>query len=102
MRERGSTRSFAARQIPTFAETIDELRGRPGRFIEVDAGTRRGHERLTLAEIGGQGPRTVPARIGGPRCPAVVLGSEPQIPSGTLGTKLPVHFLVAPATRRRG
>ena len=86
---------FRGTRIPTFGETIDSLRGRSGLFIELKTPERyEGIERLTLAELEAKGL----ARPGAdPRTPVLLqsfTASSLQILSGTLGTKLPVHFLV--------
>ena len=86
---------FRGTRIPTFGETIDSLRGRSGLFIELKTPERyEGIERLILAELEAKGL----ARPGAdPRTPVLLqsfTASSLQILSGTLGTKLPVHFLV--------
>ena len=86
---------FSGTRIPTFAETIDSLRGRSGLFIEVKAPERyQGIEKLIVAELEAKGL----ARPGAdPRTPVLIQSfSAPslQIFTGGLGTKLPVHFLV--------
>jgi glycerophosphoryl diester phosphodiesterase len=86
---------FRDTRIPTFAETIDALRGRSGLFIELKTPERyQGIERLILAELEAKGL----ARPGAdPRTPVLLQSfsaASLQILSGTLGTKLPVHFLV--------
>ena len=86
---------FRGTMIPTFAETIDALRGRSGLFIELKTPERyQGIERLILAELEAKGL----ARPGAdPRTPVLLQSfsaASLQILSGTLGTKLPVHFLV--------
>jgi glycerophosphoryl diester phosphodiesterase len=85
---------FRGTRIPTFGETIDALRGRSGLFIELKTPERYdGIERLILAELEAKGL----ARPGAdPRTPVLLqsfTASSLQILS-TLGTKLPVHFLV--------
>jgi glycerophosphoryl diester phosphodiesterase len=86
---------FRGTRIPTFGETIDALRGRSGLFIELKTPERyEGIEGLILAELEAKGL----ARPGAdPRTPVLLqsfTASSLQILSGTLGTKLPVHFLV--------
>ena len=86
---------FRGTMIPTFAETIDALRGRSGLFIELKTPERYpGIERLILAELEAKGL----ARPGAdPQTPVLLQSfsaASLQILSGTLGTKLPVHFLV--------
>ena len=87
---------FRGTKIPTFAETIDALRGRSGLFIELKTPERyQGIEQLILAELEAKGL----ARPGAdPRTPVLLQSfsaASLQILSGTLGTKLPVHFLVS-------
>jgi glycerophosphoryl diester phosphodiesterase len=86
---------FRGTRIPTFAETIDALKGRSGLFIELKTPERyEGIERLIMAELEAKGL----ARPGADKRTPVLLqsftASSLQILSGTLGTKLPVHFLV--------
>src|SRR5688572_10071481 len=86
---------FRGTRIPTFGETIDALRGRSGLFIEIKSPERyEGIERLILSELEAKGL----ARPGAdPKTPVLLqsfTASSLQILSGTLGTKLPVHFLV--------
>jgi glycerophosphoryl diester phosphodiesterase len=86
---------FRGTRIPTFGETIDALRGRSGLFIELKTPERyEGIERLIMAELEARGL----ARPGAdPRTPVLLqsfTASSLQILSGTLGTKLPVRFLV--------
>jgi glycerophosphoryl diester phosphodiesterase len=86
---------FRGTRIPTFAETIDALRGRSGLFIELKTPERyEGIERLILAELEAKGL----ARPGAdPRTPVLLpsfTASSLQTLSGALGTKLPIHFLV--------
>ena len=48
--------SFRGTRIPTFAETIESLRGRSGLFIELKAPeTYEGIERMILAELKARG-----------------------------------------------
>jgi glycerophosphoryl diester phosphodiesterase len=87
---------FHGTRIPTFGETIDALRGRSGLFIEIKSPERyEGIERLILAELEAKGL----ARPGAdPKTPVLLQSfSEPslRIFAGTLGTKLPIHFLVS-------
>ena len=86
---------FRGTRIPTFAETIDSLRGRSGLFIEVKTPELYdGIEKLITAELEAKGL----ARPGAdPKTPVLIQSfSAPslQIFSNTIGTKLPVHFLV--------
>lgn len=87
--------SFRGTRIPTFAETIDALRGRSGLFIELKSPERyEGIERLILAELNAKGLDQPGAD---PRTPVLLqsfTASSLQI-FATLGTKLPVHFLVS-------
>jgi glycerophosphoryl diester phosphodiesterase len=87
---------FRGTRIPTFGETIDALRGRSGLFIEIKSPERyEGIERLILSELEAKGL----ARPGAdPKTPVLLQSfSEPslRIFAGTLGTKLPIHFLVS-------
>jgi glycerophosphoryl diester phosphodiesterase len=86
---------FRGTRIPTFAETIDALRGRSGLFIELKSPERyEGIERLILAELEAKGLGRPGAD---PRTPVLLQSfsaASLQILSGTLGTRLPVHFLV--------
>lgn len=86
---------FRGTRIPTFAETIDALKGRSGLFIELKAPERYpGIEKLILAELEAKGL----GRPGADAKTPVLLQSfnapSLQILAG-LGTKLPIHFLVA-------
>ena len=86
--------SFRGTRLPTFAETIDALRGRSGLFIELKSPEKyEGIERMILAELEAKGL----ARPGAdPRTPVLLqsfTASSLQI-FAELGTKLPVHFLV--------
>ncbi len=87
--------SFRGTRIPTFAETIESLRGRSGLFIELKAPELyEGIERLILAELKAKGldrPGT------DPRSPVLLqsfTASSLEILAGT-GTKLPLHLLVS-------
>lgn len=87
---------FRGTRIPTFGETIDALRGRSGLFIELKTPERyEGIERLILNELEAKGL----ARPGAdPRTPVLLQSfteSSLRILAGTLGTKLPIHFLVS-------
>jgi glycerophosphoryl diester phosphodiesterase len=86
--------SFRGTRIPTFAETIDSLRGRSGLFIEIKAPEKyEGIEGMILAELKAKGLDQPGAD---PRTPVLLqtfTASSLQILSGT-GTKLPLHFLV--------
>jgi len=85
---------FRGTRIPTFAETIDALRGRSGLFIELKTPERyEGIERLILAELEAKGLARPGADARTPVLLQSFTASSLQILS-TLGTKLPVHFLV--------
>ena len=86
---------FRGTRIPTFAETIDALKGRSGLFIELKSPERYpGIEKLILAELEAKGL----GRRGADAKTPVLLQSfnapSLQILAG-LGTKLPIHFLIA-------
>jgi glycerophosphoryl diester phosphodiesterase len=87
--------AFRGTRIPTFAETIDSLRGRSGLFIELKSPERYdGIERMILAELKANGLDRPGAD---PRTPVLLqsfTASSLQI-FADLGTKLPVHFLVS-------
>jgi glycerophosphoryl diester phosphodiesterase len=87
--------SFRGTRIPTFAETIDSLRGRSGLFIELKAPEiYEGIERMVLDELTARGLDRPGAD---PRTPVLLqsfTASSLQILAGT-GTKLPLHFLVS-------
>jgi glycerophosphoryl diester phosphodiesterase len=85
--------SFRGTRIPTFAETIDSLRGRSGLFIELKSPEKyAGIEQMILAELKAKGLDRPGAD---PRTPVLLqsfTASSLQILAAT-GTKLPVHFL---------
>ena len=85
---------FRGTRIPTFAETIDALKGRSGLFIEIKSPERyEGIEKLILAELDAKGLGRPGAE---PKTPVLLQSfSAPslQILAG-LGTQLPIHFLV--------
>jgi glycerophosphoryl diester phosphodiesterase len=86
---------FRGTRIPTFAETIDAMKGRSGLFIELKSPERYpGIEKMILAELDAKGL----GRPGADAKTPVLLQSfnapSLQILAG-LGTKLPVHFLIA-------
>jgi glycerophosphoryl diester phosphodiesterase len=87
--------SFRGTRIPTFAETIESLRGRSGLFIELKSPELyEGIERMILAELKARGLDQPGAD---PRTPVLLqsfTASSLQILTGT-GTKLPLHFLVS-------
>ena len=87
---------FRGTKIPTFGETIDALRGRSGLFIEIKSPDRYdGIERLIISELEAKGL----ARPGtDPKTPVLLQSfseASLRIFAGTLGTKLPIHFLVS-------
>ncbi len=86
---------YRGTRIPTFAETIDALRGRSGLFIELKTPERyAGIEKLILAELDAKGLAQPGAD---PRTPVLLQSftvASLQI-LHSLGTRLPVHFLVA-------
>ena len=85
---------FRGTRIPTFAETIDALRGRSGLFIELKTPERyEGIERLILAELEAKGLSRPGAEARTPVLLQSFTASSLQI-LHTLGTTLPVHFLV--------
>jgi glycerophosphoryl diester phosphodiesterase len=86
---------FRGTRIPTFGETIDAMRGRSGLFIEIKSpDLYEGIERLILSELEAKGL----ARPGAdPRTPVLLQSfseSSLRVFAATLGTKLPIHFLV--------
>jgi glycerophosphoryl diester phosphodiesterase len=87
--------SFRGTRIPTFAETIESLRGRSGLFIELKAPEKYpGIERMILAELKAQ---RLDQPGADPRTPVLLqsfTASSLQILAGT-GTKLPLHLLVS-------
>ena len=86
---------FKGTRIPTFAETIESLRGRSGLFIELKLPEKnQGIEKSILAELKAKGLDRPGAD---PKTPVLVqsfTASSLQI-LATLGTALPVHFLVS-------
>jgi glycerophosphoryl diester phosphodiesterase len=87
---------FRGTRIPTFAETIDALRGRSGLFIELKSPERYdGIEQMILTELESKGLAKPGAN---PKTPVLLQSfnaSSLQILAGPLGTKLPIHFLIA-------
>lgn len=87
--------AFRGTRVPTFAETIDALRGRSGLFIELKSPEKyEGIERMILAELKAKGLDRPGAD---PRTPVLLqsfTASSLQI-FADLGTPLPVHFLVS-------
>jgi glycerophosphoryl diester phosphodiesterase len=88
--------AFRGTRIPTFAETIDALRGRSGLFIELKSPERyEGIERLILDELKAKG---LDVRGADPRTPVLLqsfTASSLQTLAQTLGTRLPIHLLVS-------
>lgn len=86
--------TFRGTRIPTFAETIEALRGRAGLFIELKSPERyEGIERLVLDELRASGLDRPGAD---PRTPVLLqsfTASSLEILTNTLKTPLPVHFL---------
>ena len=86
--------SFRGTRIPTFAETIDALRGRSGLFIELKSPEKyEGIERMVLAELAAKG---IDRPGADPRTPVLLqtfTASSLEILT-KLGTRLPLHFLV--------
>ena len=86
--------SFRGTRLPTFAETIDALRGRSGLFIELKSPEKyEGIEKMVLADLKAKGLDRPGAD---PKTPVLIqsfTASSLQILAG-LGTKLPIHFLV--------
>ena len=86
--------AFRGTRIPTFAETIDSLRGRSGLFIELKSPEKyEGIERMVLAELAAKGLDRPGAD---PRTPVLLqtfTASSLEILT-KLGTRLPLHFLV--------
>ena len=85
---------FRGTRIPTFAETIDSLRGKSGLFIEVKSPERyEGIERLIMADLTS---RKLDQPWADPRTPVVIQSfsmTSLKIFHGTLKTTLPIHFL---------
>jgi glycerophosphoryl diester phosphodiesterase len=86
---------FRGTRIPTFAETVEALRGRAGLFIELKSPERyQGIEKLILAELDAKGLAKPGAD---PKAPVLLQSfnaASLQILAGT-GTQLPIHFLVS-------
>jgi glycerophosphoryl diester phosphodiesterase len=85
---------YRGTRIPTFAETIDALRGRSGLFIELKSPERyEGIERLVLNELAAKG---LDKPAADPRTPVLIqsfTASSLEIFAQTLKTPLPIHFL---------
>jgi glycerophosphoryl diester phosphodiesterase len=86
---------FKGTRIPTFAETVDSLRGRSGLFIELKLPEKsQGIEELLLAELKAKGLDRQGADPATPVLLQSFTASSLQI-LARLGTPLPVHFLVS-------
>ena len=87
--------AFRGTRLPTFAETIDSLRGRSGLFIELKSPEKyEGIERLILAELAAKGLDRPGADPKTPVLLQTFTASSMQVLTST-GTKLPLHFLVS-------
>ena len=87
--------AFRGTRLPTFAETIDSLRGRSGLFIELKSPEKyEGIERLILAELAAKGLDRPGADPKTPVLLQTFTASSLQVLAST-GTKLPLHFLVS-------
>ena len=86
---------YRGTRIPTFAETIDSLKGRSGLFIELKSPERyAGIEKMMLDELKAKGLERPGAD---PRTPVLIqsfTASSLEILAKTLKTPLPIHFLV--------
>ena len=86
---------YRGTRIPTFAETIDSLKGRSGLFIEMKSPERYdGIEKMVLDELKAKGLDRPGAD---PRTPVLIqsfTASSLEIFAKTLKTPLPIHFLV--------
>jgi glycerophosphoryl diester phosphodiesterase len=86
--------AFRGTRLPTFAETIDSLRGRSGLFIELKSPEKyEGIERMILAELAAKGLDRPGADPKTPVLLQTFTASSLQVLAAT-GTKLPLHFLV--------
>jgi glycerophosphoryl diester phosphodiesterase len=86
--------AFRGTRLPTFAETIDALRGRSGLFIELKSPEKyEGIERMILAELAANGLDRPGADPKTPVLLQTFTASSLQVLAGT-GTQLPRHFLV--------
>ncbi|MGH8639823.1 MAG: glycerophosphodiester phosphodiesterase family protein, partial [Burkholderiales bacterium] len=87
---------FRGTRIPTFAETIDALRGRSGLFIELKLPERyEGIEALVLADLKAKGLDRPGADPATPVLLQSFTASSLEIFASTLKTRLPIHFLVS-------
>jgi glycerophosphoryl diester phosphodiesterase/type 1 glutamine amidotransferase len=88
--------AFRGTKLPTFAETIDALRGRAGLYIEIKSPELYpGIERKIIDDLKAKGLDQPGAD---PKTPVLLQSfSAPSLKifSQTLATRLPVHFLVA-------
>jgi glycerophosphoryl diester phosphodiesterase len=85
---------FRGTRIPTFAETIDALKGRAGLFIELKTPERyKGIEQLILSELEAKGLARPAADARTPVLLQSFTASSLEI-LAMLGTRLPVHFLM--------
>lgn len=86
---------FRGTKVPTFAETIDALRGRSGLYIEIKSPERYpGIEKKIVDELKAKGLAEPGAD---PKTPVLLQSFSAdslKIFSQTLATRLPVHFLV--------
>jgi glycerophosphoryl diester phosphodiesterase/type 1 glutamine amidotransferase len=86
---------FRGTKVPTFAETIDSLRGRSGLYIEIKSPERYpGIEKKIIDELAAKGLAEPGAD---PKTPVLLQSfsaASLKIFSQTLATRLPVHFLV--------
>jgi glycerophosphoryl diester phosphodiesterase len=86
---------YRGTRLPTFIETIDALRGRSGLFIELKSPERyKGIEKMVLDELASKGLAQPGADSRTPVLIQSFTASSLQIFTQTLGTRLPVHFLV--------
>jgi glycerophosphoryl diester phosphodiesterase len=86
--------AFRGTRLPTFAETVDSLRGQSGLFIEIKSPeSYEGIERMILAELAATGLDRPGADPKTPVLLQTFTASSLQILAGT-GTRLPRHFLL--------
>lgn len=93
---------FAGTRIPTFAETIEALRGRTGLFIELKAPDR--YPGIEAAMLDQLRAARLDAPWADPRTPVLLQSftvSSLQILARELRTTLPVHLLFGPADAAR-
>jgi glycerophosphoryl diester phosphodiesterase len=85
---------FTGTRIPTFAETIDSLKGRSGLFIELKSPERyKGIEALVMADLKAKGLDQPGAHPSTPVLIRSFTASSLEIFAHEIGTKLPIHFL---------